>query len=834
MFNNNFAFIIGINNYQKGIPPLKTAVNDAKKLTETLRTKHGYQIWVCLDEEATLQNLTKFLEKTLPEKVKADDRLLFYFAGHGIADDSDDGPAGYLIPQDASLGNTDGYLPMIKLSEALSQLPCRHFLGILDCCFGGAFRWSSTRDVIVPNRIIHKERYDRFIKDHAWQIITSSASDQKALDNFNLDAERGQVGEHSPFATALLEALEGAADTHPPAINGQPSGNGVITATELYMYLRDRVEMSAEEISHNQTPGIWNKYDKGEYIFLSPGHELNLPAAPPLKRKKNPYRGLEPFEEDSKFFFGRSKLTEKLHNFVKKYPLTIVLGASGSGKSSLVKAGLIPLLGKVENKQWLILSVIRPGKTPFQELNRVLNKAEFPKVERQNKPKTLTEIITVWGKENPDSKLLIFIDQSEELVTLCSDDQERTEFFQQILTALKVHRNQLRVVLTLRSDFEPQVRDAGLKLGSEELQSEELQKEHALLKRSWQSGRFIVPAMSRSELREAIEKPAEARVMYFDPHSLVEELIEEVADMPGALPLLSFALSELFFKYLRRQREAENRGETIDRAITQKDYEELGGVVQSLTQSADEQYKKLVKQNPAYEGVIRHVMLRMVAMGGGELARRRVPLSELEYPPEQNNLVKEVVKEFSTARLLVEGKEGKEDAYVEPAHDALVQGWIKPLLFNKNEKDNNQVKENLILQRRLIPAVEEWNKVRKEEKISSFQAQSEYVIDWLDCRLHNIEYALRTQLVRSWKQIWRGANEKKSPRKKSLKFLWNANPHLDRLSETLSSDDNWLNKVEGEFVEQSIKRKRRNARKGWLLTWSMMAILSGLTFWALI
>jgi hypothetical protein len=65
--------------------------------------------------------------------------------------------------------------------------------------------------------VIHKERYDRFITDAAWQIITSSASDQKALDNFNLDTQRGQVGNHSPFAAALLEALEGAADAYPPA-----------------------------------------------------------------------------------------------------------------------------------------------------------------------------------------------------------------------------------------------------------------------------------------------------------------------------------------------------------------------------------------------------------------------------------------------------------------------------------------------------------------------------------------------------------------------------------------------------------------------------------------
>ena len=215
-FERNLAFIIGIDNYQSGVPPLKTAVNDAKKLIEVLRSKHQYQTWVCLDSFATLNNINQFLEETLPAQVTENDRLLFYFAGHGVALNGDDGPVGYLIPQDAKLHETKSYLPMTKLHDALSKLPCRHFLGILDCCFAGAFRWSSTRDLITSPEVIYQEHYDRFIRDAAWQIITSSASDQKALDNFQLDTERGQVGNHSPFATALLEALEGAADTYPP------------------------------------------------------------------------------------------------------------------------------------------------------------------------------------------------------------------------------------------------------------------------------------------------------------------------------------------------------------------------------------------------------------------------------------------------------------------------------------------------------------------------------------------------------------------------------------------------------------------------------------------
>ena len=818
MFSRNLAFIIGINNYTNGISPLKTAVNDAKKLAEILREKHDYKVWECLDEVATLSNFHKFLSHTLPEQVTENDRLLFYFAGHGVALNGDDGPAGYLIPQDAKLGDTNSYLPMTKLHDALIQLPCRHFLGILDCCFAGAFKWSNTRDLLTCPEVIHKERYDRFITDPAWQIITSSASDQKALDNFNLDRERSQVGNHSPFASALLEALEGAADIYPPATNGKPAGDGVITATELYLYLRDRVEIPTEKCRIRQTPGIWclNKHDKGEYIFLSPGHELNLPPAPPLDESQNPYRGLKSFDEKhSSLFFGRTLLVEKLQDFVKSHPLTLVLGASGSGKSSLVKAGLIPKLRQDNTEKWCILPILRPGETPLELLNNVLTDAKLPGVEPQNPQQNLAISIDVWAKNHPNSKVLLFIDQSEEIITLCKNLDQRQAFFQQILTAINAHRDKLRVVLSLRSDFEPQVRDAGLTFVPTDYNVGK-----TLLKKRWHSRRFIVPAMTRGELREAIEKPAQARVMYFQPHDLVEELIDEVADMPGALPLLSFALSELYLKYLRRQREEQYRGITIDRALTQADYIELGGVMQSLTQRADEEYKALVNKNPAYDQVIRHVMLRMVALGGGELARRRVSLSELKYPGQKDGLVNEVIKRFTNVRLLVNGVDADRNPYVEPAHDALVRGWQR--LLEWKQKDE----ENLLLQRRLTPAAVEWKNLKSKKQSSGFEAKAEAVINWLNRRLdlaenflNKIKTLKNTQLARLWQ---RTPEQQKDSRDKTVQFLWNANPYLDVLNQELNSEDNWFNQVEVEFVQRSVRQKSFNTRRNWVVAIAVM------------
>ncbi|MGD1849282.1 MAG: caspase domain-containing protein [Cyanophyceae cyanobacterium] len=179
----NFAIIIGVNAYENGIPPLKTAVNDAQAIGELLAERYGYQVLNLLDADATsakvLDCLSQLKSGSLRLKeeciaLQEADQTLFYFAGHGVArdtlDESGDGsPAGFNLPQDANTNQTDSgqngqsspdnFIAMQLVHDALVDLPCRHLLLILDCCFAGTFRWAGTTRSVRRSQQIYQDRF---------------------------------------------------------------------------------------------------------------------------------------------------------------------------------------------------------------------------------------------------------------------------------------------------------------------------------------------------------------------------------------------------------------------------------------------------------------------------------------------------------------------------------------------------------------------------------------------------------------------------------------------------------------------------------------------------
>ncbi len=790
-FRRSHAIIIGINDYRNGIPKLATAVDDATRLATVLQTSHGYTVQLLI-EDVTRERLIACFSQTLPAQMGQDDRLLVYFAGHGIALDGDDGPQGYLIPQDASPETSDSFLAMTDVHRWLAALPCRHLLTILDCCFAGAFRWASTRHLQPLPDKLYQERYDRFLRDPAWQVLTSAAYDQKALDVLagSVVGERGITSvadqSHSPFALALFAALAGAGDVSPRA-----AGDGVITATELYLYLRDAVEVQADRAFHRQTPGLWplTKHDKGEYIFLVPGHVVNLEPAPPLTAANNPYRGLKAYEEkDAQLFFGRTALIKQLTAQVLAWPLTLVLGASGTGKSSLVKAGLLPSIRNLAADEgedvdvWHILPLMRPGDHPLHTLGRLLQD-EF--IGNDVAP---MHAMADWLASHPAQHLLLVIDQFEEVITLCREETERQAFLALLTELVQAFPERLRLVVTLRSDFEPQFVNTPF-----------------ADRQSLLATRFIVPPMSQDELRTVIEQPAAVQVLYFDPPALVDDLINEVVQTPGALPLLSFTLEQLYLKYLVRQSVAQRAGVTIERSLTAADYAALGGVIGSLRTRADEEYAQL--PDDAYRATMQRVMLRMIALEGSEVTRR-VRLSELDYPNSAENMrVETVIQRLVDARLLVRGGadidgDGVEDPYIEPAHSALVQAWDKLLLWRQ------QATDYLPLQRRLTPIADEWAQATGAAQAGLLWNNNP--------RLPQLQQVLMGE---------RAATPRLSG--------WGTTIYAALFPPALvRADPTWLNTVESAFVQASVVRRAGVLRRIIGITTVVIIVLAGLTLLA--
>ncbi|MBX3014388.1 MAG: caspase family protein [Caldilineaceae bacterium] len=764
-FQQSLAVVIGINAYQQGIPPLRTARADAEQLAHLLATQHGYQVELLVDQ-VTVPQLLQLLQHALPQRVGPQDRLLVYFAGHGIALPGEDGPAGYLLLQDADAADRTSFLPMQQLHDAVAQLPCRHCLVILDCCFAGAFRWSTTRSLSFPHSILYRERYARFLRSPAWQVLTSAAYDQEALDSYlgqgwgarDAMAVETDAGIHSPFALALFAALTGAGDTNQ---------DGVLIATELYLYLRDQVEVRAAQVAkHLQTPGLWplQKHDKGEFIFLL--GEPDLPPAPPLTTANNPYRGLQSYDEQhADLFFGRQLLVAQLAALVENQVLTVVLGASGTGKSSLVKAGLLPHLRRATDTSpgWHILPVLRPTEAPLQVFQELVDRLQ----------------------QTPSPALLV-IDQFEELITLCHHAAERTAFLELLAELLTVQGGGLHLVLTLRTDFEPPLAQGALAAW-------------------WSAGRFVVPPMNQRELRACIDGPANARVLFFDPPTLVDHLIDEVIQTPGALPLLSFTLEQLYLRYLERQSLAQQQGETIERALTEADYQALGGVIGSLRTRAEEEYAAL--PDDAHRATMARLMVRMIAAEGSEVARRRVLLTELDYPSAaENQRVQRVIERLVAARLLVSDSadvnaDGVADAHVEPAHDALVRAWDRLLRWKQD------FAEFLPLQRSLTAAADEWTQAGAPPRSGLLWNNNP--------RLPQLQAILHPSAT----------GEPSVSRLPTIRHaLWP--------STKITDQPTWLNRQETLFVQQSVARRAALLKRIVAITMGVILVLTGLTLFA--
>src|SRR6056297_431855 len=390
-----------------------------------------------------------------------------------------------------------------------------------------------------------------------------------------------------------------------------------------------------------------------------------------------PFKGLRAFgTDDASTFFGRDALTaEILRNLGRGQRLIALVGASGSGKSSVVRAGLIPALAKgaIEGSdRWLVASML-PGAHPFAELDAALLRSTM------NAPASLGEQLRdgdagLLGAAlrilpGDDSHLVLIIDQFEELFTLVDEPSVRERFLSNLVTAVDDPHRRISVVITLRADFyahQLSHPEFGARLGA---------------------GIVNVTQLTTEELEAAALHPAQEQGVSFEP-ALLGQLIADVGNQSGALPLFQYALTELFDR------------RTGD-VLTAASYRAMGGLDGALQRRASDLFDELDEQQ---QDAARQLFLRLVVIGDGDQrSRRRVPARDVASLSVDPVAMQTVIERFGEHRLLSFDSDHLTGApTVEVAHEALLTAW--PTLEHWVDESRDDLRRHASL----TTALHEW------------------------------------------------------------------------------------------------------------------------------
>lgn len=412
---------------------------------------------------------------------------------------------------------------------------------------------------------------------------------------------------------------------------------------------------------------------------------------------RNPYKGLKAFDErDAQDFYGRVAVTSELVEAVQHHRMVTVVGPSGIGKSSLVRAGLIPALrtGVLPGSQDWLVTDLYPGAHPFEELETALLRIAVERPpslsdELLGDPRGLARVTKLMLP--PGGELLLLIDQFEELFTLTPDENERRRFMDLLVEAVTDARGGIRVVLTIRADF---------------------------FDRPLRYPRFgelvgnaivAVTLPDEEELRLAVERPAQSVGARFEP-GLGAALVADLQEQPGALPLLQYALTELFAA----------RSSDV---LTFPGYREVGGVLGALGRRAEELYLGLDEET---RDLTRQLFLRMASVTGDqEVARRRVLRSELAGLEVDQASVDEVIDLYGRHRLLTFDRDvASRGPTVELAHEAILREWPRLREWVADRK------AELLTHRRLTEAVTEWEESSRTEELLLSRGRLDYLESW--------------------------------------------------------------------------------------------------------
>ncbi|MEH2036200.1 nSTAND1 domain-containing NTPase [Nostoc sp.] len=652
------ALVVGINTYDR-LKCLNAPAADGEAIAQILqqygefrvtrlpavKDKENETIRIGKQTKVSLTQLERAIVQLFKPDGKPPDTALLYFSGHGLRKNLGI-QEGFLATSEVNPDTGNWGLSLQWLRRLLQESEVRQQIVILDCCYSGEVLNFAEAD--PGDRGKGRDRC----------FIAASRGFEVAFEEIN--------SQHSVLTAALLKGLE-------------PKQDRWVSNYSLVDLLNQ------EHHPFPQRP-----------IFANSGEAINLTRkwnSSPVNSTVQisaicPYKGLSYFdctEADANLFYGRTALTDELLEKVRSGNFLAVLGASGSGKSSVVRAGLLYQLKlgrRLSGSETWQLKIFRPGINPLQNLALAFVESELSDIDRASQLAKAEELIarnTVGLGQMitaaQTQRVVLVVDQFEEAFTQCQDITKRQQFFECVLGALQRDDNKLCLIITMRADFFGKC----------------LEQEYGGLAKKIQEHLVTVTPMKREELETAIIKPAELVNLAVEPE-LVSQMIADVENSPGSLPLLQYTLTELW------QQRTEER-------LTLTTYSKLGGVRGTLQTRATEVYESLSLEE---QQATKRIFLELTQLGEGtEDTRRQVVQRDLVTSQHPEFVINKIIQRLADEKLVVTSTLSNQIAVVDVAHEALIRHW---LLLRKWIEESRDI---LRQKRKIEAAAIEWQDRRR-------------------------------------------------------------------------------------------------------------------------
>jgi len=622
------ALVIGIGKYTDLTPrELPELVNDAEKIAQLLETKGGFRVRRLpatqpddkefIDPEQTViaDELKSAIEQLLmPKSEHLPTTALLFFAGHGLLKEIKESHSeGFLATSEANPAEDEWGISLQWLRELLEKSPIPQQIVWLDACYSGLFQ---TVKILETSKVL----------DHERCFITSARAHEEAY----------AVG---VLTNALLETLDYTKQLNPWVDH--------LTLIE-WLKVKNQTAAGSQRF-------VFANTDK-PIILTNKAFDVGVDY-------KNicPFKGLEYFDfeknpDDPLYFKGRTDLTNELLEKVQSANFLAVLGASGNGKSSVVRAGLLYQLRQTQ--RWEILPVITPTADPLKALGTVIGMPAAQLTDSINQSQTERQVLV--------------IDQFEELFTVCKNDAEREQFLATLLAAVARADNKFCLVVVMRADFLDKC------------------SQHVDLAKKIQAHQIIVTPMTTAELEEAIVAPTQQVGFQIEP-KLVPEMLADVKGVLGSLPLLQYTLTELWQKC------------AAQRLLTFSAYEELGRIKGTLEKRANAIYEALSVDK---QKIAKQIFLELVEVKYDDPATRKRVTKQYLITTLKFTHVNETLEELIKARLVATLADNDK---IEIIHEALIHHWSRL---------NDWIQENRVFMAwrdHLQERVKEWEKLKKDK-----------------------------------------------------------------------------------------------------------------------